>query len=208
MTQRTRLEMKKIKWFFFCFQSIFCGAYVLIVYFLTSQLPIAFSFGLFLAASLFTAFIAQSIGLVIAAVMNMQNNKFVATAMSVIFLLTSSSFISYHGNPLFARWISFLSFGKYGFEATSLAIYGWGSNKLPCYEAYCHFRNSQTVLRELDLSDAIIGIDLAALVGIFLMIRILGYISLNLKLRSSKNPLLNWNWINCKQMTQKWIRFI
>lgn len=179
-------------------QAIFCGVYVSIVYFLTSQPPEAFRFELFLVACLFTTFIAQSIGLVIAAAINMQNNKFMAAALSVIFLLTTGSFISYHGFAPFERWISYLSFGRHGFVATALSIYGWDRVKLPCYEAYCRFRNPDTILMELDILDASIGFDIAALVGIFSMMRILGYISLNLKLRSAKKPLLNWNWINHK----------
>lgn len=148
----------------------------------------------FLAASLLTAFVAQSIGLVVAAAaaaMNMQNNKFVAAAMSVIFLLTSGTFISFHGIPKFARWISYLSFGRYGFEATVLSIYGWELEKLPCYEAYCHFRNPRIILQELDIMESNIDLDIIALVGIFLMIRILGYISMKLKLRSAIKTLLN-----------------
>lgn len=60
----------------FCFyyekQAIFCIIYVVIVYLLTSQ-PLEWSrFSMFLSSCLLIAFVAQSVGLVVGAAMNVQ----------------------------------------------------------------------------------------------------------------------------------------
>lgn len=142
----------------------------------------AFRFGLFLIVCLFTTFIAQNTGFVIAAAMSMRNNKLKATFMPVMLLFTSGSNISNHVYATFGRWIAYLSYRRYGYEATVLSIYRWESN--------------ETMLKILGMSEASIGPDIAAVVGIFLVMRILGYISLNVYLWSSKkNPASGLNWI-------------
>lgn len=54
------------------FQAIFCVIYLTIVYLMTSQ-PLEYArFGMFLAACLLVSFVAQSVGLVVGAAMNVQ----------------------------------------------------------------------------------------------------------------------------------------
>lgn len=49
--------------------------YVGIVYYMTSQPPEMFRFGMFLSACLLISFVAQSVGLVVGAAMNVQVSK-------------------------------------------------------------------------------------------------------------------------------------
>lgn len=58
--------------YFLVFQTVFCIIYVTIVYFMTSQPPEMSRFGMFLAACLLVSFVAQSVGLVVGAAMNVQ----------------------------------------------------------------------------------------------------------------------------------------
>lgn len=60
---------------FIMFQTIFCVVYVTIVYFMTSQPPEIARFGMFLGACLLVSFVAQSVGLVVGAAMNVQVSK-------------------------------------------------------------------------------------------------------------------------------------
>lgn len=171
----------------FCFQTLFCGGYVSIVYYLTFQPQEAFRFVMVLAGCLLTAFIAQSIGLVIASAMHMQNQKFLAIAMSVIFVLTSGAFISFRAIALIPQLISYLSFGRHGFEICVLYIYGWrDGEKMPCNSFYCHYRNANNILDELNMSVTSAIIVFVSLIATFVLIRIFGLISLKLKLRSAK----------------------
>lgn len=58
--------------FFFFAQAVFCVMYASIVYYLTSQPYEMFRFGMFISACLLISFVAQSVGLVVGAAMNVQ----------------------------------------------------------------------------------------------------------------------------------------
>ncbi|CAH0769316.1 unnamed protein product [Bemisia tabaci] len=168
------------------FQAIFCVIYVSIVYYMTSQPPEWDRFGMFLGACLLISFVAQSVGLVVGAAMNVQNGVFLAPVMSVPFLLFSGFFVSFDAIPIYLRWITYLSYIRYGFEGTALATYGFGRGKLKCHQTYCHFKNPETTLEELDMLDASFTLDIAALIIIFFVLRIAAFIFLRWKLLSSR----------------------
>ncbi|KAK4886491.1 hypothetical protein RN001_002762 [Aquatica leii] len=168
------------------FQTVFCILYVGIVYFMTGQ-PLEFHrFGMFLAACLLVAFVAQSVGLVVGAAMNVQNGVFLAPVMSVPFLLFSGFFVSFDAIPIYLRWITYLSYIRYGFEGTALATYSFDRPKLKCSIAHCHFKIPTTTLEELDMIDSDYRIDIAALVTIFFVLRVAAYLFLRWKLNTNR----------------------
>ncbi|XP_077293281.1 ATP-binding cassette sub-family G member 4-like isoform X2 [Arctopsyche grandis] len=168
------------------FQAIFCIIYVVIVYLLTSQPLEWFRFSMFLSACLLISFVAQSVGLVVGAAMNVQNGVFLAPVMSVPFLLFSGFFVSFDAIPIYLRWITYLSYIRYGFEGTALATYSFGREKLKCFQTYCHFKSPETTLEELDMLDASFELDIAALCVIFLVLRISAFLFLRWKLKSTR----------------------
>lgn len=167
------------------FQTIFCVIYVTIVYFMTSQPPELERFAMFLSACLLIAFVAQSVGLVVGAAMNVQNGVFLAPVMSVPFLLFSGFFVSFDAIPIYLRWITYLSYIRYGFEGTALATYGFAREKLKCSQTYCHFKNPTTTLEELDMLDKDFRVDIIALVLIFVVLRVSAFVFLRWKLRAA-----------------------
>ncbi|KAF4518792.1 hypothetical protein B566_EDAN005413 [Ephemera danica] len=168
------------------FQAVFCVLYVSIVYYFTSQPFEWCRFGMFLAACLMISFVAQSIGLVVGAAMNVQNGVFLAPVMSVPFLLFSGFFVSFDAIPVYLRWITYLSYIRYGFEGTALATYAFEREKLKCKQDYCHFKDPQTTLEELDMLNADYRVDIVALVIIFLILRIAAFLFLRWKLLSNR----------------------
>ncbi|XP_015430836.1 PREDICTED: ATP-binding cassette sub-family G member 4 isoform X1 [Dufourea novaeangliae] len=168
------------------FQAIFCILYVTIVYFLTSQPTDTMRFSMFLGTCLLISFVAQSVGLVVGAAMNVQNGVFLAPVMSVPFLLFSGFFVSFDAIPVYLRWITYLSYIRYGFEGTALATYSFGREKLKCFQVYCHFKNPETTLEELDMLDADFTLDILALLLIFLVLRIAAYLFLRWKLKTAR----------------------
>jgi ATP-binding cassette, subfamily G (WHITE), member 1 len=168
------------------FQAVFCFIYVTIVYWFTSQ-PMELSrYGMFLAACLLISFVAQSVGLVVGAAMNVQNGVFLAPVMSVPFLLFSGFFVSFNAIPIYLRWITYLSYIRYGFEATALATYGFDRPKLQCHSVYCHFKSPKVTLEELDMLDSNIVLDIVALGIIFVILRIAAYLFLRWKLKKQR----------------------
>lgn len=168
------------------FQAIFCIIYVTIVYFLTSQPAETMRFSMFLGACLLISFVAQSVGLVVGAAMNVQNGVFLAPVMSVPFLLFSGFFVSFDAIPVYLRWITYLSYIRYGFEGTALATYSFAREKLKCFQVYCHFKNPETTLEELDMLDADFTLDILALLLIFVVLRIAAYLFLRWKLKTAR----------------------
>ncbi|XP_005176223.1 ATP-binding cassette sub-family G member 1 [Musca domestica] len=168
------------------FQAIFCTIYVAIVYYFTSQPWELVRFAMFLGACLMISFVAQSVGLVVGAAMNVQNGVFLAPVMSVPFLLFSGFFVSFDAIPVYLRWITYLSYIRYGFEGTALATYGFGREKLKCFQTYCHFKSPMTTLEELDMVDASYTLDIVALVVIFVVLRLSAYLFLKWKLKTAR----------------------
>ncbi|XP_073826041.1 ATP-binding cassette sub-family G member 1 [Musca autumnalis] len=168
------------------FQAIFCTVYVAIVYYFTSQPWELIRFAMFLGACLMISFVAQSVGLVVGAAMNVQNGVFLAPVMSVPFLLFSGFFVSFDAIPVYLRWITYLSYIRYGFEGTALATYGFGREKLKCYQTYCHFKSPMTTLEELDMVNASYTLDIVALVVIFVVLRLSAYLFLKWKLKTAR----------------------
>nr|XP_034826793.1 ATP-binding cassette sub-family G member 1 isoform X2 [Maniola hyperantus] len=168
------------------FQAIFCIIYVVIVYLLTSQPLEWFRFAMFLSSCLLIAFVAQSVGLVVGAAMNVQNGVFLAPVMSVPFLLFSGFFVSFNAIPVYLRWITYVSYIRYGFEGTALATYAFNRTKLQCHQVYCHFKHPDTTLEELDMQNADFTLDIAALCLIFVILRISAFLFLRWKLRSTR----------------------
>jgi len=168
------------------FQAIFCVIYVTIVYFLTSQPYELSRFSMFLGACLLISFVAQSVGLVVGAAMNVQNGVFLAPVMSVPFLLFSGFFVSFDAIPIYLRWITYLSYIRYGFEGTALATYSFGREKLKCHQVYCHFKSPITTLEELDMVDADFTVDIIALIAIFVVLRVSAFVFLRWKLLSTR----------------------
>ncbi|XP_075152459.1 ATP-binding cassette sub-family G member 1 [Haematobia irritans] len=168
------------------FQAIFCTIYVSIVYYFTSQPWEIMRFSMFLGACLLISFVAQSVGLVVGAAMNVQNGVFLAPVMSVPFLLFSGFFVSFDAIPVYLRWITYLSYIRYGFEGTALATYGFGREKLKCYQTYCHFKSPMTTLEELDMVNASYTLDVVALVVIFVVLRLSAYLFLKWKLKTAR----------------------
>ncbi|KAJ8922661.1 hypothetical protein NQ315_007693 [Exocentrus adspersus] len=168
------------------FQTIFCVLYVTIVYFMTAQPPEPERYGMFLLACLLVSFVAQSVGLVVGAAMNVQNGVFLAPVMSVPFLLFSGFFVSFDAIPIYLRWITYLSYIRYGFEGTALATYGFNRPRLDCFTKYCHFKVPDTILEELDMNKSSYTIDIVALVVIFFILRISAFLFLKWKLKSNR----------------------
>lgn len=106
--------------------------------------------------------------------------------MSVPFLLFSGFFVSFDAIPIYLRWITYLSYIRYGFEGTALATYSFDRPKLQCSAEYCHFKSPKTTLEELDMINSDYTIDVIALLVIFFVLRISAFLFLRWKLKTNR----------------------
>ena len=103
---------------------------------------------------------------------------------SIPILLFSGFFINLGTIPEYMRWLSYISYLRYGFEGTMISIYGSNRGKLQCSEAYCYFKIPEKFLEEMDMVDAVYWIDCVALLVFFVILRIIGYLVLRLRIHS------------------------
>lgn len=166
------------------FQILFSLLYVVIVYVMTSQPFEAYRFFLYLNICVLTSLVSQSIGLLIGAAMNVENGMFIGPVTSVPLVLFSGFFIKFTAMPNCLRWLSYVSYVRYGFEGAMISIFGYKRPRLACNADYCHFRTPMRFLEEMAMENAVYWKDALALVAFLIVLRISTYFVLRLKLRS------------------------
>ncbi|KAL6438396.1 hypothetical protein ACFW04_004495 [Cataglyphis niger] len=166
------------------FQMVYSIAYVMIVYFITSQPLETERFLMYLNICILTSLVAQSIGLLIGAAMSVETGVFIGPVMSVPIVLFSGFFINFNAIPKYLKFLSYVSYVRYGFEGAMISVYGYNRAKLKCSEYYCHFKSPTKFLEQMSMENAVYWVDVVALVGFLLGLRVVVYFVLRLKLRS------------------------
>ncbi|OAD55232.1 ATP-binding cassette sub-family G member 4, partial [Eufriesea mexicana] len=166
------------------FQIVYSIAYVIIVYFMTSQPLETNRFMMYLTICILTALVSQSIGLVIGAAMSVESGVFIGPVSSVPIVLFSGFFVNFDAIPKYLKFLSYVSYVRYSFEGAMISVYGYNRAKLKCSEAYCHFKSPTKFLEEMSMQNAVFWLDAVALTGFLLTLRVIAYFVLRLKLRS------------------------
>ncbi|KAI9554257.1 ABC protein [Daphnia sinensis] len=165
------------------FQIIFPFLYLLIVYLMTNQPMSIQRFGMLLCITICMSLVAQGIGLLVGAAFSIQVAVFVAPAGTIPFLLFSGFFVNLNSIPIYMSWIADVSFFRYAFAGSMLAIYGDERPPLTCSQPYCHFRYALKFLEQFDLDQSSYYLSVVGLLVFFLVIRVAGYVVLRFKLR-------------------------
>ncbi|KAM7354392.1 ABC transporter expressed in trachea isoform 2-T2 [Cochliomyia hominivorax] len=164
------------------FQIIFSSVYVLVVYYLTSQPMETQRVTMFVVICVLTSLVAQSLGLLIGAGMNIESGVFLGPVTTIPTILFSGFFVNFDTIPGYLQWVTYVSYVRYGFEGAMVAIYGMDRAKLQCDAMYCHYRSPKKFLEEMSMGNAEYWIDAVALLGIFIALRIIAYFVLRWKL--------------------------
>lgn len=80
--------------------------------------------------------------------------------------------------------VTYVSYVRYGFEGAMISVYGFSREKLECHEVFCQFKRPDKFLKEMSMSDANYWLDVAALAGIFICLRIIAYFVLRWRIHS------------------------
>ncbi|XP_011553839.3 ATP-binding cassette sub-family G member 1 isoform X1 [Plutella xylostella] len=165
------------------FQIVFSGVYVIIVYFMTGQPMQTDRVLMFTTINILTALVAQSLGLLIGAAMKIETGVYLGPVTTIPVVLFSGFFVNFNAVPEYFKWLTYLSYVRYGFEGAMLSVYGFDREKLQCSEAYCHFRSPKKFLEEMTMDKANFWVDVGALAGFFVFIRVISYLVLRFKLK-------------------------
>lgn len=170
------------------FQIILTVSFILGVYYLTSQPLEAVRFGMVLGIGTLTALVSQSFGLLIGAGFDIESGVFLGPITTIPMVLFSGFFAKLDDIPPYLSWLSYVTYVRYSFEGTMIAIYGLNRGKLTCNADYCHFKHPTTFLEEMSMKGDINTylIDVAALSGMFIIIRIFAYFLLRVKLFANR----------------------
>ncbi|XP_071957764.1 ATP-binding cassette sub-family G member 1-like [Antedon mediterranea] len=170
------------------FQVVLPVIYCTIVYFMTGQPHDAGRFSMFVAISILTSFVAQSLGLLIgAAATTMELAVFVGPVSSIPVLLFSGFFVTFNTIPNYLQWMSYISYIRYSFQGVLISIYGNDRGDLHCEPGdECLFKTSEDVLNEFDVNNGKVYVAFLILLSFFAVLRFLTYIALRIRLRVSQ----------------------
>lgn len=164
------------------FQIVFSSVYVLVVYYLTSQPMELERVSMFVLICVLNSLVAQSLGLLIGAGMNIETGVFLGPVTTIPTILFSGFFVNFDTIPGYLQWVTYVSYVRYGFEGAMVAIYGMDRAKMQCNQMYCHYRVPKKFLEEMSMDNALFWVDAVALIGIFFALRIIAYFVLRWKL--------------------------
>lgn len=165
------------------FQLLFSGVYVVTVYYLTSQPMDFYRLSMFVCICVLTSLVAQSLGLLIGAGLSVENGVFIGPVASIPTVLFSGFFVTFDTIPGYLKWLTYVSYVRYGFEGAVLAIYK-DRERLQCSQIYCHYRSPKKVLEMLYMTESEYWLDVVALASMFIGLRVLAYFVLRWKVYS------------------------
>lgn len=98
------------------FQFLFSSVYVITVYCLTSQPMEIHRIAMFVFICVLTSLVAQSLGLLIGAGLSVESGVFLGPVASIPTVLFSGFFVTFNTIPGYLKWLTWVSYVRYGFE--------------------------------------------------------------------------------------------
>ncbi|KAK9730384.1 ABC-2 type transporter [Popillia japonica] len=164
-------------------QTAATALYALITYFMTAQPVELLRIFLFFNMCILISAVAQSLGLLVGALMDLKNGVIFGPFFLLPFTIFSGFFVQLYDVHPYMRWIFHISYIKYGFEGLMLAIFGYDREKMPCNADYCNYHYPRIFLEDVDMADAVYSYSAIFLLGLIVFLRVLAFIALYLRIQ-------------------------
>lgn len=115
-----------------------------------------------------------------------QNAVFVVPSSTIPVLLLSGFFVTLKDLYPPFQVVAEVCYFKFAFVAACQSIFGYDRPKLPCYEAYCQYRNVDKFLADVGMSDFTFWHNILCLFAWVLAMQLLLYVVLRWKLWKAK----------------------
>lgn len=119
-----------------------------------------------------------------------QTAVYVAPVTGIPVLLFSGFFVNFDTIPNYMQWLTYVSYARYSWEGTVVAIYGNDRGDLACDKERCIFKNSKDVMDAMDVEEsafylkgAKIYFDCFVLALFFVALRLAAYLVLRYKVK-------------------------
>ena len=88
--------------------------------------------------------------------------------------------------PPYLKWLTTLSYYRFGFQAAMQALYGFNRPNLKCSDAYCRLKYPEGILEEFGLAKDTYDMDMLQLVVWIVVLEVLLYFVLIWRFRAMK----------------------
>ncbi|XP_034187738.2 ATP-binding cassette sub-family G member 1 isoform X1 [Osmia lignaria lignaria] len=163
--------------------------YLSMVYVITGQPMELFRCTMFFSICFLCMFIAESMALAIATMLNIVNGTFVGPAITVPLMLVAVQGLGEMQDlPFYRKLIMYLSYIRYGLEGLITALYGFNREQLYCppTEIFCEYSAPRLLLQIMQMEHVVFWVDFLALIIILILLKILTYYLLRQRLRPNK----------------------
>ncbi|XP_055916554.1 ATP-binding cassette sub-family G member 1-like [Eupeodes corollae] len=165
---------------------IFSSAFSTIMYLMTDQPFELERFVKFVLTLITTTITADGFGVLLGTVLDPINGTFVGAVLTCFMVIYSGFLILFTHMSSIMRAVSYTSAHRYALESMILSVYDNGRADMQCPQdvMYCHFKSADIILKNLGMSEANYGFNVAMLFLQLVAFKCLAYFTLRRKLFS------------------------
>ncbi|KAJ9582807.1 hypothetical protein L9F63_022848, partial [Diploptera punctata] len=153
-------------------------------YFLSSQPTDMFRYGKVLLILYVSTYTSEGVGLFLGSLCQPVMGTFYGALFCAFMVVFGGFLIFFHHIPIYLYWLTYINYFSYTFDALVTAVYGYNRDSLICpdTEIYCHLRDPEVILKEINISGKMYWYDTGMLILFSVGVRVISYCALKYKM--------------------------